>query len=72
MAKCVLHCFAVYPYTAIMHGPGEAHCRCETHGWDFGSTPVTALTQCPLGRIDDKVEEVMAKLDALLAEQVKP
>ena len=38
---------------------------CMTHQWDFGTIPVTAMTQCPMGRIEEKADEAIAKIDAL-------
>lgn len=62
MTQCILTCYAVN-VGGYTYGTSEARCRCAVHNWEFGYAPVTATTQCPIGRIEDKVDEAIARID---------
>ena len=61
--KCVIHYYAYTTDGGAAYGHSTAASRCTTHGWDFGTAPTAVNTQCPIGRIDDKLDEVLAKID---------
>jgi hypothetical protein len=61
MAKCLMRCYVISDLRS--HGTGHAVCQCTTHSWDFGQVPVTATTQCPIGRIEEKLEEAVARIE---------
>ena len=66
MASCVIQTYATAPagpYYGVIHAHTFA-CRCATHGWEFGVVTI-AVTRCPIGDLDDKLDIIIARLDRL-------
>ena len=63
MCKLISYVVPENPFMATSRAVGTS--RCETHNWDFGfGYPVGEGTLCPLGRIEQAIEEGLEKLQA--------
>jgi len=52
-----------YPASSPHSGNSITVAVCETHGWRFqGSGALTALSQCPIGQIEDATEEALGQI----------
>ena len=67
MTACLLHFYPMFRTT----GSGIAGCRCTTHNFDFGFAPVMAQTMCPIGMIEAKLDDALARIEARIAQYVK-
>jgi hypothetical protein len=61
------------PYLAAPLGASKAAVRCETHGMPLdGPGPIGAGDLCPVGKIEQAVEEGIARIKAAVAGALGP
>ena len=59
------------PYGGVGSGIAVANMRCNTHSMEMGQVPIYAGMLCPIGRIEQAVEEGFARIEARLDEALK-
>lgn len=67
--KCEFECYTTHRGSHMQaYGESETRARCRTHHWDFNGEALWEGKLCPIGRIEQTVEDGIRQIKEALSD----